>query len=93
MIWHNFCVVIAGRNGAPNLSESTAGSAHNDVRKCVPHTGQTAGSLFDGREHHGFNLNHSKRSSRCATLAQPIPGEYARVRCRFARCPTRRSAS
>lgn len=56
MIWHNFCITLYGRNGASNLSESTAGFAHNDVRNDVPHTGFTAGSLFYRREHHGFYL-------------------------------------
>ena len=85
MIWHNFCVVFRGRNEAPNLSESTAGSAHNDVRIDVPHTGQTAVSLFDRREHHGFTLNFQKAGEPACTQfqAKQLWRAVACAACRF----------
>ena len=43
-----------GRNGASDLSDSTAGSAHNDVRNGVPHAGVITGSPVARREHHVY---------------------------------------
>src|SRR5688500_7344105 len=61
MIWHKFCITYRGRNDAPNLSVRTAGSAHNDVRNGVPHTGLTARIPVDReREHHDFHLVSEK---------------------------------